>query len=328
MRCFCRDSGRFRVVGELCSIVLNRSMVAWLLVIAHLTSGTMLSQASESPEIETAARAYEQGDYKKVIRIVHPLLYPSIRLGSQDSLIRAYRYLGVSYLFENKKDHAEKQFLAILSMVPDYRLDPLIEPISAIEFLEDIKRRNADRLNAIRERSRLEERRLREAELERQKPRLSKQPVAPPPSGVHIVERHSYWLNYVPFGVGQFQNGHTTKGYLLLGTQIGLGALSMGTALALRFLYPSGKVPMDETHRANALVVTQVVSGGISLGLMAYGILDALYHYKPEVVLLSDTKRTFPRNNRMTAFANRKMAFQLSVWSQSDHCTIGFKGAF
>ena len=47
----------------------------------------------------------------------------------------------------------------------------------------------------------------------------------PPITTVVRYERHSYLLNFVPFGAGQFQNGQRRKGWLFLGVETALAAM-------------------------------------------------------------------------------------------------------
>ena len=44
-------------------------------------------------------------------------------------------------------------------------------------------------------------------------------------------------MNFVPFGAGQFQNGQRRKGWLFLGIEGGLAAISLGAFLTNFALY-------------------------------------------------------------------------------------------
>jgi hypothetical protein len=262
-----------------------------VLVVLLLLGAAGTAQALPEQDLQEAARAYGRGEYDRVIQVVRPLLYPEIRLSSQDQLIRAYKLLGISYIFEKDREQAEKQFMALLSLRPDFRLDPLVDPVAAADFLEEVKRRNAERIRAIRERERKEAERRRLEEQRRReeagrRARLLDQPQ-------EIIERtvvqRPYWINFVPLGAGQFQNGQRRKGYALLGIQLGLGTISAVTALSVRLGYPGSRLPPDEYDRARALAITQVVSGALCLGVVAYGIIDALAYHKPQTV--TETRR-------------------------------------
>lgn len=246
-------------------------------------------QAWASPEqdLREAAQAYSRGEYASAIKLLRPLLYPRIRLASQDQVVRAHKLLGVSYIFEKDRDEAEKQFMAILSLRPDYTLDPLVDPPAAVKFLDQVKQRNAAKLREIQERERREaERRRLEAERKREEER--RKALAREQTVVErTVTRRIYWVSFLPLGLGQLQNGQRAKGFTLMGTQLALGGLSLASALAYRYSWPTGRFrpdQIDEYNRARALAITQVVSGALCVAAVAYGIIDALVYYRAETV--------------------------------------------
>lgn len=250
--------------------------------------------ATPEQDLEQAEHAYERSDYKRAIELIRPLLYPAIRLSNQKLVIQAYKLLGISYVFEKNKTEAEKQFLAILSIAPTYKLDPLVDPGAAVKFFEGVKKRNADKIRAILERERKEaERRRKEEERRRAEQRrlelLARQ-------GQVFVERtvtlHPYWINFVPLGAGQFQNGHRGKGYALMGTQLTLGLLSAGTGLAGYLAYAGRPLNTEEYDRARALSIVQVVSAGLCAAAVVYGVIDALVYHEPMTV----TEKRYKRN--------------------------------
>ena len=67
-------------------------------------------------------------------------------------------------------------------------------------------------------------------------------------------EQHSYAVNFIPFGAGQFQNGQRGKGWAFLGIEAALGAISLGAFVdqlrAVRRPAPAplpGCTPADDT---------------------------------------------------------------------------------
>jgi len=234
--------------------------------------------SSQDPQqqFHAAERAYQQGQYRKVVRLLRPLLYPTNRLSSQDKQIKAHKMLGIAQVFEKNQAEAEQSFLAILAERPSYRLDPLIDPPAAVELFESVTRRNAEELERIARQQR--EQQLRELREQQ------KRDAAAQVSVERIVTQHPYWINFLPFGAGQFQNGHRRKGFTLLVAQALLGTLSLGSALALRVTYPDNRPPSDELSTARTVNIMTVVSGGLFWGLVFYGILDALYYHTPRTV--------------------------------------------
>jgi len=238
-------------------------------------------------DLTTAEKSYEQGDYRAVITLLRPLLYPKIALPSREKSLRARRLLGLSYLFEKDPAEAEKQFLAILSQRPDYQLDTLVDPAAAVEFFQRIKRRNAEMLEAIRKREEYERRRREQQAAQAAALKEDAKSEKDRRKGEYLVRtvvKRNFWINLAPFGAGQFQNGQRAKGFALLGLQAGLGALSLGTYLGQRFGYEDGEVSGDDWNTAQGLRYTQIISGSLCLAVIAYGIIDAIAFYKPETV--------------------------------------------
>ena len=234
-------------------------------------------------DLVAAGKAYEEGDYRGTITLLYPLLYPTTTLSTQKKAIKARRLLGLSYLFEKDEVQAEKQFLAILAQRQGYQLDSLVDPAAAVAFFQYVKRKNAELLEAIRKRE--EQERLRR----QQKAALREDAESEenPHRGEYLhreVTRRNLWVNLAPLGAGQFQNGHRVKGFTLLALQAGLGALSLGTYLGARLGFPDSPVHGDDWATVQGLKYTQIISGAACLGLVAYGIIDALVYYEPVTV--------------------------------------------
>jgi hypothetical protein len=256
-----------------------------LLELLLLCGAARPAHGSPEQDLFDAFRAYDRSDFPTVIRILTPLLSPRIQLSTQNQVLQANKLLGISYLFEKDKRKAEKYFITILSLRPDFTLDPLVDPPAAADFLEEVKRRNMQKLRVIQERER-EEAKQKALTRQREEEARQKALLALRPQRVILrtVSNRPFWINFAPLGAGQFQNGHRRKGYLLLSAQLVLGGISLGTALSLRFGYPDGQVPLPEYDRARALAITQVTSGALCLGTVVYGIVDALVHYSPQTI--------------------------------------------
>jgi hypothetical protein len=241
----------------------------------------------ESPEEQLARgrQAYLRSDLDGTVRVVHPLLYPEITLRSDEDVIEAHRLLALAYLFLHRDKDAEDELNSILALKPGFTLDPVTDPLIAIRFLDALKAREEERLRRIErqaaEHARLEEERHRAAEEERLRKTLQPNVIA-----VRTVEHHHYVLNFVPFGMGQLQNGERRKAIALLATQLALGATSLALWTTLEVRYAGGKtpVPIAEVPQANAIRVTSLVAGGLFWADVLYGIIDAMVHYQAEVV--------------------------------------------
>jgi len=272
-----------------------------LLVIVLLLAWTPTAAASTDQDLEEGARAYERGDFKQVIELIRPLLYPAIRLSGQQQVVQAYKLLGISYVFEKNRTAAARQFLALLSIRPGYRLDPLVDPAAAVELFEEVKKRNADKIRQILDRERREAERRRQQQHRRQAEADRLKLLAS--QGRVVIERtvveHPYWINFIPLGAGQFQNGQRVKGFVVLGSQAALAALSLGTGLGVYFGYSGRPLNREEYDTARTLSVVQVASAALCGALVAYGIIDALVYHTPRSV----TERRYRLEPRSPASA-------------------------
>lgn len=243
--------------------------------------GALLGEAPEA-RLARGYQAYLRNDFAATVALVRGLLYPDIELRSYDDVQTAHRLLALAYLFLRDDQAAEHEFTALLQLKPDFALDPIVDPPQAIAFLEKLRARERQRLEALEQRRRAEDERRRQqdearrhAEEEERIRQASK-----------LIEKHWFALNFVPFGAGQFQNGQRAKGWAVFGSQLALGATSLALWTALQVEYDRGKrrVPQAEAHRAVAMSLASVTTGAIFWADVLWGIVDALIYYRPQVV--------------------------------------------
>jgi tetratricopeptide (TPR) repeat protein len=258
----------------------------------------VLQAQPPSATFERGRTAFERGEYSRAIETLRPLLYPEIRLEREGQVVEAHRMLGVAHLFEKQNDLAAQEFRKLLQLRPDYRFDALLDPPQVVDFfngvLHDYEGELA-KLEGKRRQAELEERRQREA-FERAK------------NGPLVIEkrfgRNSFSINFIPFGAGQFQNGQRRKGWVFLLSESALAAISVG-AMATNFgLYGfrphracvgmtnvdvivACQVDHTDENRSQLLTRIQVASGGLFFAVAAWGIADAILHFKSEVPLSS-----------------------------------------
>ena len=254
-----------------------------LIFFVHVIASSAHAEVDASSALNSAIRAYNGGNYKQVITLLKSQLYPQIRFAREQDVLRAHKLIGISYLFTKDLTSARKEFRAILAQRPDYRLDPLSDPVAAVELFDQLKEENAQQVREVldqdrKDRAREAERKRAEAKRREEMERLSRRVVE------KTVTKKSYWLNFIPFGVGQFQNEQTTKGYIFLGTEAALAGISIGSALWLRLSYPDNTVPGSEYDTADAIRLMQVVSGGLFIATAIYGVIDALWHFEEESI--------------------------------------------
>ncbi len=249
--------------------------------------------AGPSEQFQRGRTAYLRGEYQRAISTIHPLLYPELRLESEEEVIQAHRLLGVSYLFENQPDLARNEFRKLLELAPDFRLDALLDPPRVVEFFNEIVRQQQSELGDIEARIK-----KREAEVAKRHAQIVER----------RIERRSFLLNFVPFGAGQFQNQQRGKAWAFLGAEAALGAVSLAafvTNFALHGVRPfrpclipvvaqpdgqPGVCPEDQVDHAGedqsrTLTRVQVVSGGLFYVVAIWGIVDAIRNFQGEVTV-------------------------------------------
>ena len=262
--------------------LISRQFRLWLWV-AALCALPGLASAAPDPhaELERGRLAYGHGDYKGTIALLRPLVYPSITLAAEADVVDTYKLMALSYFFENDEKGAEGAFKNLLQIAPSFELDPLIEPPPALAFFREVRKKEADlskELELRRERER-KERERKERERKEREARL-REAMRERLVVTRTERRNIYALNFVPFGVPQFQNGHRTKGYVLLASQLTMASLSAGIWAYQLNRYPSGLVPNDEVTSVNQQQVVHIAAGGVFLALYAYGVWDGIRNFK------------------------------------------------
>src|SRR3954468_3498121 len=241
-------------------------------LIAAAPIGPQPASPSVREAFDRGRTAFGRAEYQRAIEILNPLLYPEVLLESEGEVVQTRRMLGVAYLFENKPEEARREFRKLLELRPDYRFDPLLDPQRVVDFFNGVVKEEEATI------AKMVARRLqREKELADKRQRDLR--LHMPPTLIRY-ERHSFAVNFVPFGAGQFQNGQRRKGWLFLGAEAALGAVSLG-AFATNFgLYgltptrrctvdtngaecPAGDIDHSQENTSRRLLGVQVVSGGV-----------------------------------------------------------------
>jgi hypothetical protein len=206
-----------------------------------------------STALAQANAAATAGDWEAVARHVAPLL-PGDDLGKGDRA-EAHRLAGLAAYFLGRIEDAERELLEYLKLDVDARLDPAVVPPEAVTFFEDVRARHGAELRALRPRG-----------------------------------KRYFMLNFIP-PVGQFQNGHKVKGWILAGGLFAFTAANVTTYFVLRD-WCSGDHDLCEADgssradRARTLKTINVVSGIGALALYAYGVIDGIRHYRKRSAML------------------------------------------
>ncbi len=249
-------------------------MRAALIAIAIAAIAARAHAATPSDELEKARGEFLSRNYADAIPLLNYLLYPSARLAEPDDLVEAHVLYGACAFETGDNATARKEFEAALEMKRDYEIDTARFSAGTVKFFEDTKHALEDRRKKDDEERALADERDR---LRRYRESLV------------VYEVKSYYVNYIPFGAGQFQNGQHAKGLWFATTEGATGAISAGIWIYLVGTYGfNGRVPPQDAGFARTLQQIEIGAGGVCLGLMAWGIIDSLRHYHPRSQVEAD----------------------------------------
>lgn len=235
---------------------------------------TTAAVAGPIEQLDKAKQSFRAGDWGSAKPLVNDLLYPRPQLASQADLVDAHVMLGVCYFHLGQRDEAKAEFETVLSLEPDKTLDALIYDAGAIRLFDETRAEIHDRLEREKERRKLAE----QAEAIRRYLETQR-----------LYEVHPFYINFLPFGAGQFQNRQNVKGYLFAGGELAMLGTSLGVWLYLTRQYGLvGKVPLEEALQARRLQQIEFASGVAFWALYGLSIFDSLRHYTPRTQLKAD----------------------------------------
>jgi len=256
-----------------------------------------LALATPDADVKRARDRYEFGAYADAAGAIREMLSRSPDL-PEPVAIEAWRILGLAEYQLGDKRAAREAFVHLLSIDPDQTLDPFLVPPPVVEFFDNVRVQAEPELAPLRERKKQLKEQERLADEARRRLLAEEQIRSGPPSKILVVQEHVYMLNFLPFGVGQFQNGDTTKGIIIAVSQVVLGAVNLGAIFAHNAIAqdPSRRCsvstptncsnpPIPDSDRAllQNIDVVKYVSAGLFWGVYAYGVADSLIHYVPRI---------------------------------------------
>ncbi|HEU4735013.1 MAG TPA: hypothetical protein VFT22_44280 [Kofleriaceae bacterium] len=251
--------------------VLN---VLGVVIAAAVAVAPAAASASPAQDLEQARQSFRQHDYDSARKLATFLLYPDEKLALPTDLVEAHVILGASNFETGHRLEAKTEFEKALQIQPDKSLTDLLFSEGAIRLFDETK---AD-IEARAER----DAQLRKIADERERIRKYKESLV-------VVERHSFGINFAPFGAGQFQNKQPVRGVLFAAGQGITGGLSVSIFLYLSVKYGlSAKVPVIEADGVRQLEQIEIGSGIAFFAIYAWGVVDALLHYKPRVQIEGD----------------------------------------
>lgn len=246
---------------------------------------------------ERARATYQAGEYEEAAREFSSLANDeALLLENPMIVIESRKYLGVSLLFLGDERGAAREFEALLRMEPGYRLDPVAFPGPALDRFEEVRqkleRERQDEERRAREALEASQRREIELNIEREI-RLKMLEELARKERVEI--RNSRGLALLPFGIGQFRNGHRAAGIFFAASQAAFGGMALGTYIAHAAL-PSANDPTRDrelilTAEKRRAALNWASAGAFTL-VYLISILDAQIRYVP--VIVEERERELP----------------------------------
>jgi tetratricopeptide (TPR) repeat protein len=232
------------------------------------------AHATPAQDLADAREAFRVGAYDKAMPLLDLLLYPDAQLARTEDLVEAHVLLAVCHFEVGNERNAAKEFEEALYLDLELTLDTLLFTEEAVDFFDDVKQRVKEKAEQdARVRELAEERDRLQAALE----------------NLVVIERRPYWINFLPLGAGQFQNGQKNKGTAFFISEAVLGGTSIGIFVWQwqKFGF-GGQVPLEDASLVRRMQQIQITTGLSALGIMAWGIVDALINYEPTTQLKAD----------------------------------------
>lgn len=183
------------------------------------------ARAGDIEEFQAAYALYEAHDWQGAIAQFEGLVGGETpTLQSQPLVLESRKYLAAAYVFMGREEAAAEQFERLLHDEPTYELDATEFPREVVQLFERVRTRLAERRAMEAAQAALE------AEVERL--RAENTAMRAELSGDRTVEvPRSQWLMFIPFGVGQFENGEDGTGLFFAITEA-LAAVGLFVTLA------------------------------------------------------------------------------------------------
>ncbi len=232
--------------------------------------------------ISLAEGHYVRRQYEEVTELLDVLLSPEVCFLTDQQTLDARLLLGVSLFQLGELGLAELEFLALLRMDPDYQLDGVIPvPRAASSYLEQVRATYEEELRELRAL------------------RGGGEGVVVETIYVTVEERHNQlWINFLPFGAGQFQNDQPGWGAAYAATQgLGLVANVAGFSMSLLVQWRGGdqvaNSPAEREEAENWQMVQMVGLGAFGLVYVA-SVTHALLEYEATSSVLLPPSREKP----------------------------------
>ena len=250
-------------------------LTGWLFLCSAPLQARPQSLQPLSIQLEKAKKQYGKGNCDKVIELLkHAPQRESIE--DDDVLVEIESLLAQCYFQKGDKENAERELKNLLFLRPNFSMDPFQTPPELLKLFDERKKELNEKVK----------------ELEDAKQNASEK--------IEIIEHTVYFKRtspfsaFVPFGFGQFENGHTVKGIAIASLEGALIALNVSAYWYKRSLVleDSMSLVMDENAKNNYNVAQSIqfaALGGLA-GVYVLGVTDALV-FRSETIQESEVTK-------------------------------------
>lgn len=294
---------------------------AWVVLAALL--GTAAPAFAASDLLKNARNTFEYGNYEEANRLAEALI-ASHQLSEERDLVEAYRIAGLASFYLSRPEAARRQFVALLSVDPDYAMDPFLVPPAAVAFFDGVKRDNESLLLPIRERRKAMAEQERLAEEARRRlidENLRRQIEPDRPIMVQRVETHTFLTNFVPFGAGQFQENRPVVGTLLASAQVlGLATFAFSFAKIESLRDDTGKYAHADVGTAQNFAKAKWTGLAVFGATAIFGVADSLWRYEPVTTRIEALPQppSRPSPGPVPPAAQHALSPQVMPWASRD----------
>lgn len=257
-----------------------------LTLLATLALLVELARADDLTDFEHARALYAKRNYAGAVAALESMVGSDPpRVTERLLVLESRKYLAASLLFVGKREESRAQFRLLLAQEPHYAIDPLAFPTDVVTLFEKVKadfQTQLDELRAEQQRQKEEELRIQQERAEAERANLEQLFKLAQESETR--QENSRWIATIPFGVGQFQNGHKSFGMALAVLEGLSAAVSIATYVGHQ------QVADDQPSRTNEREAARVetlwrTSNQAAFGAFAVlaliGIIDAHVRFVP-----------------------------------------------
>ena len=267
------------------------------LLLVSASSASHAADALRPSPASSVRERYEYGQFAEVETLAQSLLDAGSLTPPQ--LVELHLYAALAAFNLKNGVLADRHFTALLRIDPDYALDPFLAPPSAMRRFEAVRNSLAGELDEVRV-ARKAAARAAEAQREEAARRAlldaqtQRAVSAPRPSAPNL------WVNFVPFGAGQFQQGRIGAGVAFAISEVLLAATSLITYFTYNGLFQStlitvnnqplggtGQVQISGIPRAQQRTAELLRGFNLASGIGAYtvyagGVLEAMLRQREQ----------------------------------------------